>query len=240
MSGSYSRVLLKLSGEVLAGDKGFGIESSVLDRLASEVGELHSAGIQVGVVVGGGNIFRGVSASMEHGMDRVSADYMGMLGTVINALALQSSLERKGFMTRVMSALHMNSVCEPFISRKARRHLEKNRIVIFACGTGNPYFTTDTAAALRAKEIGADIILKGTKVDGVYDKDPSLHSDAVQYEKVSFMDALKLQLRVMDATAVSLCMEEKIPIRVFNILVPGNISKVVVKGDNIGTLVSLD
>jgi len=170
-------------------------------------------------------------------MDRVSADYMGMLGTVINALALQSCLEGKGYMTRVMSALHMNAICEPFISRKARRHLEKNRIVIFGCGTGNPYFTTDTAAALRAKEIGADVILKGTKVDGVYDKDPNLHSDAKLYNELSFMDALSQQLRVMDATAVSLCMEEKIPIKVFNIISEGNIEKVV-SGANVGTLVT--
>ncbi len=233
----YSRVLLKLSGEVLAADKGFGIDADVINRLASEVGAVHQSGVELGVVVGGGNIFRGVSTSVDHGMDRVSADYMGMLGTVINALALQSTLERQGFKTRVMSALHMNAVCEPFISRKARRHLEKGRIVIFGCGTGNPYFTTDTAAALRAKEIGAEVILKGTKVDGVYDKDPKKHDDAELFNEISFMEALSKQLRVMDATAVSLCMEEKIPIKVFNIITEGNIQRVVA-GDNVGTLVT--
>ncbi len=232
----YKRILLKLSGEALAGDSGYGIEPEVLTRLAQEINDIHQNGIQVGVVIGGGNIFRGVQASVK-GMDRVSADYMGMLATGINALALQDALERHDVKTRVMSAISMNEICEPYITRRAKRHLEKGRITIFACGTGNPYFTTDTAAALRAKEIGADIILKATKVDGVYDKDPNKHSDAKMYHSVTFMDALKEQLQVMDSTAISLCLEESIPIRVFNITVKGNIPRVV-NGEDIGTLVS--
>ena len=194
-------------------------------------------GVEIGLVLGGGNIFRGVSASVK-GMDRVSADYMGMLATVINSLAMQDALERSGVMTRVMSAIAMNEICEPFITRRANRHLEKGRVVIFACGTGNPYFTTDTAAALRAKEITADVILKGTKVDGVYDKDPVKSSDAVMYKSITFLDALKQQLNVMDATAISLCMEEKIPIKVFNVNVEGNIPKAI-QGEDIGTLVNV-
>ncbi|MCB0324315.1 MAG: UMP kinase, partial [Bdellovibrionales bacterium] len=210
---------------------------TILERLADEIKSVHLKGIQVGVVLGGGNIFRGVSVAAK-GMDRVSADYMGMLATVINSLALQDALERKGVMTRVMSAIEMNEICEPFITRRAKRHLEKERIVIFACGTGNPYFTTDTAAALRAKEISAELILKGTKVDGVYDKDPKLSGDAVKFESLAFIDALKLNLKVMDATALSLCMEEDIPIRVFNINVPGNIERIVVDGEQVGTWVT--
>lgn len=232
----YKRVLLKLSGEVLAGERGFGIEPLVIARLASEVASLNKQGVEIGIVLGGGNIFRGVSVAAQ-GLDRVSGDYMGMLATVINSLALQDALEHQGAMTRVMSAIAMNAICEPFITRKAKRHLEKGRVVIFACGTGNPYFTTDTAAALRAKEIGAEVILKGTKVNGVYDKDPMKCSDAIMYKHVSCLDALKDSLRVMDATAISLCMEENIPIRIFNVTVAGNIAKVVL-GEEIGTSVS--
>lgn len=233
---AYQRVLLKLSGEALAGTAGYGIEPQVLHRLAAELETVHATGVQVGIVLGAGNIFRGVSGSVQ-GIDRVSADYMGMLATVINSLALQDALERRGVQTRVMSAIAMNQICEPFITRRAKRHLEKGRVVIFACGTGNPYFTTDTAAALRAKEIVADVILKATRVEGVYDKDPEKHPDAVLYRELTYMDALKRKLQVMDATAISLCMEEGIAIRVFNINVPGNIPRVVA-GENIGTVVS--
>lgn len=234
----YKRVLLKLSGEALAGDRGYGIEPEVLQRLAREIKEVYDAGVQIGLVLGGGNIFRGVSASVK-GMDRVSADYMGMLATGINSLAVQDALERSGVMTRVMSAITMNQICEPFITRRAKRHLEKGRVVIFACGTGNPYFTTDTAAALRAKEIGADVILKATKVDGVYDKDPMQFSDAVMYKHLTYMEVLKKKIAVMDATAVSLCMGEKLPIRVFNISVEGNIPKIIF-GADIGTSVTVE
>lgn len=232
---SQKRILLKLSGEALAGDKGYGIDTEILERIAGEVADVHNSGVEIAVVLGGGNIFRGVSAAAV-GMDRVSADYMGMLATVINSLAVQDALERKGVKTRVMSAIGMHAICEPYITRRAVRHLEKKRLTIFACGTGNPYFTTDTAASLRAKEIGAEVILKGTKVDGVYNKDPKKHSDAVLYKELTFMDALKQNLKVMDATALSLCMEEKLPIRVFNIAVEGNIRNVV-KDETIGTWV---
>ncbi|MBP9837481.1 MAG: UMP kinase [Proteobacteria bacterium] len=235
---AYKRILLKLSGEALAGDKGYGIEPQVLKRIAQEIAEVYQTKTQIGIVLGGGNIIRGVSASVQ-GLDRVSADYMGMLATVINSLALQDALEKCGIMTRVMSAIAMNAICEPFITRRAKRHLEKGRVVIFACGTGNPYFTTDTAAALRAKEILADVILKATKVDGVYDKDPNKFSDAVMYKHIKFIDALKGKLKVMDATALSLCMEENIPIRIFNINVPGNIEKVS-NGADIGSIVTQD
>ncbi len=231
----YKRILLKLSGEALAGENRNGIEPQVLERIASEIAVVHQEGVEIGIVLGGGNIFRGVSASVQ-GMDRVNADYMGMLATVINSLALQDALERAGVKTRVMSAIEMNRICEPFITRRATRHLEKGRVVIFGCGTGNPFFTTDTAAALRAREIGAEIILKATKVDGVYDKDPIKHSDAKRYEQLSYLDVLKWQLEVMDATAISLCMEEGTPIRVFNLNVHGNIPRVV-RGENVGTLV---
>ncbi len=229
--------MLKLSGEALAGERGYGIEPAVLKRVASEIADVHRTGAQVGIVLGGGNIIRGVSASVQ-GIDRVSADYMGMLATNINSLALQDALEKNGVMTRVMSAIAMNQICEPFITRKAKRHLEKGRAVIFSCGTGNPYFTTDTAAALRAKEIQAEVILKATKVDGIYDKDPVLHPDAKIYQHITFLDALKMNLRVMDATALSLCMEENIPIRVFNLNTEGNISRVV-SGETIGSLVTV-
>lgn len=238
MSSAYKRILIKLSGEALAGDNKFGIQPEVLGRIARELKAVHSMGIQIGLVIGGGNIFRGLSGAVQ-GIDRVSGDYMGMLATVINSLALQDALERSGVMTRVMSAVTMNEICEPFITRRAKRHLEKNRAVIFACGTGNPYFTTDTAAALRAKEINAEVILKGTKVDGVYDKDPVSNSDAKMYDHVTFLDALKLNLRVMDATAISLCMEEDLPIRVFNINVEGNIERIV-RGDAIGSHITLN
>jgi uridylate kinase len=232
------RILLKLSGEALAGDLGYGIEPAILVRIAEEIKEVHSWGVQVGVVVGGGNIFRGISASVT-GIDRVSADYMGMLATVINSLAMQDALERVSVKTRVMSAIEMNEICEPFITRRATRHLEKGRIVIFACGTGNPYFTTDTAAALRANEIGATVILKGTKVDGVYDKDPKTNPDAVMFNKVTFLEAIKRRLKVMDSTALSLCMEQSIPVRVFNITKKGNIPNVL-KDESEGTLVYSD
>ena len=236
----YKRILLKLSGEALAGDRGYGIDPEVLERLADEISRLRQAEVELGVVLGGGNIFRGVSATTSmQGIDRVTGDYMGMLATVINSLALQAALERKKVITRVMSAITMNAICEPFITRRANRHLEKGRIVLFACGTGNPYFTTDTAAALRAKEIGAEVILKATKVDGVYDKDPIKAADAVMFRRVAYIDALRKNLKVMDATALSLCMEEKIPIRVFNINVPGNIERVV-SGEEIGTLVTAE
>ncbi len=237
MSAPHKRVLVKLSGEALAGDKGFGIEPEVLDRIAREISEVHALGIEIGLVIGGGNIFRGLSGAVQ-GIDRVSGDYMGMLATAINSLALQDALERNGVMTRVMSAITMNEICEPYITRRAKRHLEKGRAVIFACGTGNPYFTTDTAAALRAKEIGAEVILKGTKVDGVYDKDPVKNDDAKMYDQVTFIDALKLNLRVMDATAISLCMEEDLPIRVFNINVPGNIQRLLT-GEQVGSHITL-
>ncbi|MBL7662908.1 UMP kinase [bacterium] len=232
----YKRILLKLSGEALAGDNGYGIQPQVIKRLASEISEVYRDGIQVAVVIGGGNIFRGLQASAQ-GMDRVSADYMGMLATVINSLALQDALEHLNVMTRVMSAIAMNAICEPFITRKAKRHLEKGRVVIFACGTGNPFFTTDTAAALRAKEIEAQVILKATKVDGIYDSDPVKNPQAKRYDKITFLDALKNQLEVMDATAISLCMEENIPIRVFNLNQVGNIPRVM-KDADVGTLVT--
>lgn len=233
---AYKRVLLKLSGEALAGEeKRYIIEPTILERIASEIKEAIQSGVQVCLVLGGGNIFRGVSASIK-GMDRVSADYMGMLATVINSLALQDALERQGVVTRVLSAIHMNEICEPFITRRAERHLEKGRVVIFACGTGNPYFTTDTAAALRANEVGAEIIFKGTKVDGVFDQDPKKNPSAKMYKSLKFMDALKDELNVMDATAISLCMEENIPIRVFNITTHGNIAKAL-KGEDVGTII---
>ena len=233
---AYKRVLLKLSGEALAADTGYGIEPKVLSRLAKEIDEVRKTGVELGIVIGGGNIIRGVSASVQ-GIDRVSADYMGMLATVINSLALQDALERRGVMTRVLSAIAMNQISEPFITRKAKRHLEKGRVVIFACGTGNPYFTTDTAAALRAKEIQAEVIFKATKVDGIYDSDPVKNPEAVMYHRLNFLDVLKKKIQVMDATAISLCMEQNIPIRVFNINTHDNIPRVIA-GEDIGTLVT--
>jgi uridylate kinase len=232
----YHRILLKLSGEMLAGSADFGIQQAMIGRFAEEVIEVHALGVQIGIVIGGGNIFRGMPAS-ESGMDRAHADYMGMLATVINALALQDALEQRGCYTRVMSALHVEQVCEPYIRRRAMAHLNKGRVVIFAAGTGNPYFSTDTAASLRAAEIHADVILKATKVDGVYDKDPMKHADAVRYEHITHLDALKLGLKVMDATAISLCMENRIPLIVFDMNRPGNVRRVVM-GETIGTHVN--
>lgn len=231
----YKKVLLKLSGEALMGDQGYGIDPKVLDAFADEIADVKQLGIEIAIVIGGGNIFRGISASAK-GMDRASADYMGMLATVLNSLALQDCLEKKGVYTRVMSAIEMQELCETYIRRRAIRHLEKGRLVIFAAGTGNPFFTTDTAAALRANEIGADIILKATRVDGVYTSDPEKNKDAVKINKLPYMEVLKQGLRVMDSTAISLCMENEIPIIVFNIKTPGNLKRVIL-GENIGTLV---
>ncbi len=232
----YRRILLKLSGEALAGTNGYGINPQVIEQIAQDVGEAYSTGVQIGIVIGGGNIFRGVAASAQ-GMDRASSDYMGMLATVINALALQDSLEKRQIHTRVQTAITMAEIAEPYIRRKAIRHLEKGRIVIFAGGTGNPYFTTDTAAALRAMEIDADVIMKATKVDGVYDKDPMEHKDAKKYEKLNYIDVLKQGLKIMDSTAISLCMDNKLPIITFNLQKPGNILRVV-NGEAIGTIVT--
>jgi len=231
----YKRVLVKLSGEALAGSQKTGISPEAIKFITDEIGQVAGLGIEMALVVGGGNIFRGIAAS-ERGMDRANADYMGMLATVINALALQNYLEKAGLVTRVQTAFEMRAVAEPYIRRRAVRHLEKKRIVIFAGGTGNPYFTTDTAAALRAMEIGADVIIKATKVDGVYDKDPVRFTDAKKFEEISYIQALNLGLGVMDSTALSLCMDNDLPIIVFNLLVPGNLKKVV-SGQKIGTVV---
>ncbi len=232
----YKRILLKLSGEMLAGDKDFGLEPTVLGRLAEELIEVRALGVQMGLVIGGGNIWRGL-AGAEKGMERAHADYMGMLATVINSLALQDALERRGCYTRVMSALRIEQVCEPYIRRRAVAHLEKGRVVIFAAGTGNPYFSTDSAAALRAAEIGADVILKATKVDGVYDKDPKKHADAVRFDTIDPFEALRKGLKVADATAIALAMENKTRMIVFDLSVPGNIRRVVL-GEPVGTMVT--
>jgi uridylate kinase len=231
----YKRILVKISGEAMMGDKGYGIDSSTVAFIAKEIKEAVSLGVEVAIVIGGGNIFRGVEASVK-GMERASADYMGMLATVINALALQNSLEKYGVPTRVQSAIEMKELTEPYIRRKAIRHLEKGRIVIFAAGTGNPYFTTDTAAALRAMEIGADVILKATKVDGIYSSDPMKDPSAKKYNTVTYIDMLKRGLSIMDSTAVSLCMDNNLPIVVFNLKGNGNIRKII-GGKKIGTLV---
>ena len=231
----YSRILLKLSGEALAGRQGFGIDPDVIGGIAEEIKEVIGMGVQVALVIGGGNIFRGVAAA-SRGMDRASADYMGMLATVMNSLALQDALEQIGVVTRVQSAIEMQEVAEPYIRRRAVRHLEKGRVVIFGAGTGNPYFTTDTAASLRAMEIGADVILKATKVDGVYTADPNKDKDAVKFDTLSYIDVLKKGLQVMDATATSLCMDNNLPIVVFDLTCRGNIKKVVL-GETIGTIV---
>lgn len=231
----YKRILLKLSGEALAGQQGTGINNSVIKQIAEDVAEVHRRGVQMGIVIGGGNIFRGVAASAE-GMDRASSDYMGMLATVINALALQDALEKQNVPTRVQTAIEMAEIAEPYIRRRAVRHLEKNRIVIFGAGTGNPYFTTDTAASLRAMEINAEILMKGTKVDGIYDKDPAKHKDAKKYEKIRYIDVLSQGLQVMDSTAISLCMDNKLPILTFDLSTPGNTLKAAM-GETIGTLV---
>ena len=235
-SSPYKRILLKLSGEALMGSQGHGIDLAVIDTIASEIKEIYERGIQIAIVIGGGNIFRGLSAAAK-GMERASADYMGMLATVLNALALQNTLENKGVATRVQSAIEMRQLAETYIRRRAVRHLEKKRVVIFAAGTGNPYFTTDTAAALRAMEIGADVIIKATKVDGVYSADPVKDPTAVKFDRLSYLDVLQKNLKVMDATAISLCMDNNLPIIVFNLNVPGNITKIVA-GEPLGTLVS--
>src|SRR5688500_18435632 len=232
----YQRVLLKLSGEALMGDQQFGVDHAITTRMARDVGETQGLGVQTAIVIGVGNIFRGVAASVR-GMDRATADYMGMLATVINGLALQDALEQQNILTRVVTAIEMRAVGEPFLRRRASRHLEKGRVVIFAAGTGNPYFTTDTAAALRAMEIKAEVILKGTKVDGVYTADPMLHPEATKYPAISYLQVLERQLKVMDATAISLCMDNKLPIVVFNLRETGSIRRVVL-GDPIGTTVS--
>ena len=231
----YKRILLKLSGEALAGKLGYGIDPDIIKAIAVEIRGVVDLGVQVAIVIGGGNIFRGVAAS-SMGMDRASADYMGMLATVMNSLALQDALEKAGVMTRVQSAIEMQEIAEPYIRRRAVRHLEKGRVVIFGAGTGNPFFTTDTAASLRAIEIGAEIILKATKVDGVYDADPATNKDAVKYDQLTYLDVLKQGLQVMDSTATSLCMDNNLPILVFDLTTSGNIERVVC-GDQIGTLV---
>jgi uridylate kinase len=231
----YKRVLLKLSGEALLGEKTFGIDRNFTDYLAREIKSIHTLGIEIAAVVGGGNIFRGVSDNAQ-GMDRVSADHMGMLATVINGLAVQDALERAGVFTRVLSAIEMREVAEPFIRRRAIRHMEKGRVAIFAGGTGNPYFSTDTAAALRAMEIKADIILKGTKVDGIYDTDPLKNPKARKFDRLRYMDVLKKGLKVMDTTAISLCMDNRLPIIVYNLRVQGNLKRIIT-GERVGTLV---
>lgn len=232
---SYKRVLLKLSGEALMGDRGYGIDPAVAESLAHQIKHVNDKGYEIAIVVGGGNIFRGLAASA-NGMDRASADYMGMLATVINALALQDALERIGSITRVMSAINMQQVAEPYIRRRAESHLSKGRVVILAAGTGNPYFTTDTTAALRALEIGADCVMKATRVDGIYDKDPKKHDDAVKFEELSYLEVLSKGLQVMDSTAISLCMDNKLPIIVFNMEVEGNIARALA-GEHVGTIV---
>ncbi len=232
----FSRVLLKVSGEALMGEKGYGIDPAVINSIAEEIKGVSDAGVAIAVVIGGGNIFRGLGAAAT-GMERASADYMGMLATVLNALALQDALEKKGVVTRVQSAIEMRALAEPYIRRRAIRHLEKKRVVIFAAGTGNPYFSTDTAASLRAMEIGADVILKGTKVDGVYDSDPVINKDAKRFSSLTYLDVLQLGLKVMDATAISLCKDNNLPIIVFNMREKGNVKKVVT-GEEIGTVIS--
>lgn len=231
----FGRVLLKLSGEALMGDAGYGVDPAVLISLSQQVKPVVDAGVQVSIVVGGGNIFRGLAAASA-GMDRAQADYIGMLATVMNALALQDALERQGVFTRVMSAIEMQAVAEPYIRRRAIRHIEKGRVVIFAAGTGNPYFTTDTTAALRALEIGADCIMKATKVDGVFDSDPQHNPGAVKFDELTYIDVLNLGLQVMDSTAVSLCMDNNLPILVFNMQIAGNIERALM-GEAVGTIV---
>ena len=233
---AYRRILLKLSGESLQGPQGFGIHGETIQAIAQELKEVHALGIEIAIMVGGGNIFRG-ARQKGFEIDRATGDYMGMLATVINALALQDALEKLGVFTRVLSAIEMNQVSEPFIRRRAMRHLEKDRIVIFAAGTGNPYFSTDTAAALRANEIGAEVILKATKVDGIYDCDPKKNPKAKRYVTVTYLDALQQQLKVMDSTAFSLCMDNKMPIVVFDFFRPHNLKRVVM-GEEVGTLVT--
>ena len=233
---AYRRIVLKLSGEALAGGQGYGIDPLVLDRIAAEVRDVASLGVQIAIVMGGGNIFRGVAASTG-GMDRATADYMGMLATIINALALQDALEKSSLQTRVLSAIEMRAVAEPYIRRRAIRHLEKGRVVIFAAGTGNPFFTTDTAGALRAVEIGADVIIKATKVDGIYSADPKLDKNAQRLAHVTYIDVLNRGLQVMDSAAISLCMDNKLPIIVFDLTRAGNIKRIVL-GEAVGSMVS--
>jgi uridylate kinase len=231
----YSRVLLKLSGEALMGKQQFGIDPAMLEQYAAEIRSVKDLGVQVGIVIGGGNIFRGVS-NHASGIDKVTGDHMGMLATLINAMALQSALEQQGMVTRLMSAIRMDVIAEPFIRRRAVRHLEKDRIVLFGAGTGNPYFTTDTAAALRAVEIEADVIIKGTRVDGVYDADPEKNPSAVRFEEITYLDVLRKDLKIMDMTAITLCRENKLPILVFNMNTPGNFRRLIL-GESVGTKV---
>ncbi|MEW6702209.1 MAG: UMP kinase [Bacteroidota bacterium] len=231
----YKRIILKLSGESLAGDNDFGIDPKILDFFSDEIKKIHSLGVQVGIVIGGGNIYRGLNANGQ-GIDRVTGDHMGMLATMINSLALQNACENKGMFTRLMTAINMEAIAEPYIRRRAVRHLEKGRVVIFGAGTGHPYFSTDTAASLRAVEIEADAILKGTRVDGVFDSDPEKNPDAFRFEEISYFDVLQKNLRVMDLTAISLCKENNLPIIVFNMDKPDNLLRVVT-GQNVGTSV---
>ncbi len=233
---AYNRILLKLSGEALMGEQTYGIDPVVATQIAKDIAEIQGMGVETAIVIGGGNIFRGVAASAR-GMDRATADYMGMLATVINALALQDALEQQDVVTRVVTAIEMRAVAEPFIRRRAIRHLEKGRVVVFGAGTGNPYFSTDTAAALRAMEIKADVIMKGTKVDGIYDADPMVKRDAVRYDRISYQQVLEQGLKVMDSTAISLCMDNRLPIVVFNLRTPGNIKRAIT-GEPIGSLVT--
>jgi uridylate kinase len=233
---AYKRILLKLSGEALMGEQTYGIDPAVATQIAKDIKEIQGMGVETAIVIGGGNIFRGVAASAR-GMDRATADYMGMLATVINALALQDALEQQDVVTRVVTAIEMRAVAEPFIRRRAIRHLEKRRVVVFGAGTGNPYFSTDTAAALRAMEIKADVIMKGTKVDGIYDADPMLQPTASRFDRISYLEVLDKGLKVMDATAISLCMDNRLPIVVFNLKTPGNIRRAIA-GEPIGSLVT--
>ena len=232
----YKRILIKISGEVLSGDQNFGLDFVTIHNLAQEIQEIHKLRVEIGLVLGGGNIFRGQLGSAG-GLDRVTGDHMGMLGTVINALAMQDALEKKGVHTRVLTAIRMNEFAEPYIRRRAIRHLEKGRVIIMAAGTGNPYFTTDTAAALRAIEIEAELLLKGTKVDGIYDKDPVTNNDATFYNKITYHDVITKSLKVMDTTAVSLCQENELPIKVFNIKIPQQMKQIAL-GKEIGTIIS--
>ena len=232
----YTRILLKLSGEALMGSQTYGVDPAVTSRIARDVAEIQGLGVQTAIVIGGGNIFRGLAASAK-GMDRATADYMGMLATVINALALQDALERQQVVTRVATAIEMRAVAEPFIRRRAIRHLEKGRVVVLAAGTGNPYFTTDTAAAHRAMEMKADVILKGTKVDGIYTADPMTHPEATKLERISYLEVIERRLKVMDATAITLCMDNRLPIIVFNMATPGHLRRAIL-GEPVGSLVT--
>jgi uridylate kinase len=231
----FRRVLIKLSGEVLAGDKGFGIDPKAISKISDEFRDIYSLGIELALVIGGGNIFRGISGSAE-GLERATGDYMGMLATVINSLALQNAFEKRNIPTRVLTAIEMHQIAEPYIRRRAIRHLEKKRVVIFAGGTGNPYFSSDTAASLRAMEIGAEAILKATKVDGVYDSDPFLNKDAVKFDRLTYLDFLNKNCKVMDSTAISLCMDNHLPVLIFNLTVPNNIKRVLL-GAKVGTII---